>query len=246
MFSDAFGEIKETIRTVFWAVLIAVVVRTVSYEPFQIPSGSMYPTLMVGDYLFVSKMSYGYSKYSAPFSLPIFDGRIMDDDKPVRGDVAVFRLPSNPSIDYIKRVIGLPGDTVQVRQGRLYINGEIAERKRIEDYQMDDTQGGTYRIPQYAETLPGGVTHNILEANGDNHGLDNTDVYTVPAGHYFMMGDNRDNSSDSRVMRSVGFVPAENFIGRAEILFFSTKGPAWQFWRWPTDVRGSRLLQDVS
>lgn len=243
MFDDVWGDFKETIRTVVWAVLIAVVVRTVAYEPFQIPSSSMYPTLMVGDYLFVSKMSYGYSKYSAPFSPPLFEGRIFNGDAPERGDVAVFRLPSNPSIDYIKRVIGLPGDTVQVRLGRLYINGELVERTRVEDYLMPDQQGGIKRIAQYDETLPGGVTHRILEERGDFFAADNTGVYTVPAGHYFMMGDNRDNSKDSR---AIGFIPAENLIGRAEVLFFSTEGAAWQFWRWPFDIRGDRLLQEVS
>ena len=244
MFDNALGEIKDTLKTVFWAVLIAVGVRTVAYEPFQIPSASMYPTLMVGDYLFVSKMAYGYSKFSAPFSLPLFEGRIFNGDAPVRGDVIVFRLPTNTSIDYIKRLIGMPGDTIQMRQGRLYINGVIVPRKRVEDYLKPDGNGGMHRYLQYDETLPNGVVHRILEEN-DAQRLDNTDVYTVPEGHFFMMGDNRDNSADSRVLRSVGYVPEQNLIGRAEVLFFSTEGAAWKFWRWPLDVRGSRLLQEV-
>ncbi len=204
---------NDTVQTVFYAVLIALVVRIVAFQPFNIPSSSMYPTLLIGDYLFVSKYSYGYSRYSFPFGLIPFEGRIWED--PVeRGDVAVFRNPTDLSEDYIKRIVGVPGDTIQMKEGVLHINGEPVKRERIEDYEIRPGR----LVPQYLETLPNGRVHRIIEEGGDFYRLDNTPVYTVPPVHYFAMGDNRDNSQDSRV---IGFIPAENFIGRAEILFFS-------------------------
>ncbi|MDH3229625.1 MAG: signal peptidase I [Alphaproteobacteria bacterium] len=204
---------NDTVQTVVYAVLIALFVRIVGFQPFNIPSSSMYPTLLIGDYLFVSKYSYGYSRYSFPFGLIPFEGRIWES--PVeRGDVAVFRNPINLSEDYIKRIIGLPGDRIRVTNGILHINGAPVERQRIEDYEL--TPGRM--VPQYLETLPNGRVHRIVEAAGDAGGSDNTREFTVPEGHYFAMGDNRDNSADSRV---IGAVPAQNFIGRAEILFFS-------------------------
>jgi signal peptidase I len=204
---------NDTVQTVVYAVLIALFVRIVAFQPFNIPSGSMYPTLMIGDYLFVSKYSYGYSRYSFPFGLIPFHGRIWES--PVeRGDVAVFRNPIKLSEDYIKRIVGLPGDRIQVKKGILHINGEPVKRERIEDYEL--TPGRM--APQYLETLPNGRVHRIVEASGDAGYKDNTREFTVPAGHYFAMGDNRDNSQDSRV---IGPVPAQNLIGRAEILFFS-------------------------
>ncbi len=236
--------VLETVRTVIYAVLIAMVVRTFAYEPFNIPSGSMIPTLLVGDYLFVSKFSYGYSRYSLPFGLPLFEGRIWAEE-PERGDVIVFKLPRDNSTDYIKRLVGLPGDRVQMVGGVLHINGNPVGLQRIEDY--DD---GGLKVAQYIETLPNGVSHRILERS-DSERYDNTPEYVVPAGHYFMMGDNRDNSQDSRVppeFQGVGFVPAENLIGRADILFFSTDGSAriWEFWKWPTATRFSRIFDPVS
>ena len=233
--------VLETIRTIVYSVLIAMVVRTFAYEPFNIPSKSMVPTLLVGDYLFVSKLSYGYSRYSLPFGPPLFEGRIWESP-PERGDVAVFKLPSDNSTDYIKRVIGLPGDTVQVVGGILHINGEPVRRERIEDYVDPDT-GAVFR--QYIETLPNGAQHRIIEES-DNALFDQTPPFRVPEGHYFMMRDNRDNSSDSRA--NVGYVPAENLIGRAEILFFSTDGSArlWEFWKWPAAIRFSRIFDRVS
>jgi signal peptidase I len=238
----------DTVKTVVYAVLIALFIRTVAYEPFNIPSGSMVPTLLVGDYLFVSKYSYGYSYHSLPLSPPIFPGRLFADP-PERGDIAVFKLPSDNETDYIKRVIGMPGDRIIVRQGRLYINGRLVQRDRIENY-VDRDSGATF--PQFVETLPNGRTHRILEIGGDTAPLDNTREYVVPAGHYFMMGDNRDNSADSRVLRGmdsrwVGYVPAENFVGRAEIIFFSTDGTAgwWRFWRWIPAMRFDRLFQVI-
>ena len=244
--ADRKGGLGETLRTVVYAVLIAVVIRTFAYEPFNIPSESMLPTLLVGDYLFVSKFSYGYSRHSLPFSLPLYKGRILGRS-PERGDVAVFKLPRDNSTDYIKRIVGLPGDRLQVKQGVLYINDTRVERARTDDYIYHDPSGRRFRVPQYVETLPGGRRHRTLDlvANGEH---DNTREFAVPSGYYFVMGDNRDNSLDSRVdAGGVGLVPDENLVGRAEILFFSTNGRAawWEVWRWPLSIRFSRLLQRV-
>jgi signal peptidase I len=230
----------ETARTLIYAVAIALAVRTFLYEPFNIPSGSMKPTLLVGDYLFVSKFAYGYSRHSLPFSLPLIDGRIFAA-LPERGDVAVFKLPSDNRTDYIKRIVGLPGDRLQVREGILYINDEPAERARLDNFRDDDgTSNG--ELARYRETLPGGRSFTVLDlvARG---ALDNTQVYEVPQDHVFAMGDNRDNSLDSRVP-NVGFIPLENLIGRAEIIFFSTNGEArvWEVWKWPLAIRVRRLF----
>jgi len=243
-------------KVIIQAVLIAFVVRTFLYQPFNIPSESMYPTLKVGDYLFVSKLSYGYSRYSFNFAIGpadspwvsccsfTFPGRTVLADTPERGDVAVFKLPTDTRIDYIKRVIGLPGDRVQMRDGVLYINGEAVKKERIEDYVDNETSGpgGGHAVPQFLETLPNGVQYRVLDLN--NSAEDNTDEYVVPAEHYFMMGDNRDNSQDSRYLNHVGYVPIENFVGRADIIFFSISRdtPLWQVWKWPFTIRWSRFL----
>lgn len=230
---------NDTIQTVVIAFAIAIFVRIVAFEPFNIPSGSMKPTLLVGDYLFVSKYSYGYSRYSFLFGFPPFKGRVWES--PVeRGDVAVFRKPPENKQDYIKRIIGLPGDRIQVVNGVLHINGEAVKRTRIEDF-VDDYGR---KVIQYEETLPNGLVHRILEARGDKGASDNTVAVVVPEGHYFAMGDNRDNSADSR---DIGFVPAENLVGRAEFLFFSTDGSAewWEIWAWPFAIRYSRLFNGV-
>jgi signal peptidase I len=238
------GGILDTAKTIVYAVLIALVVRTVAYEPFNIPSGSMIPTLLVGDYLFVSKFSYGYSRYSLPFGLPLFSGRIFFHS-PERGDVAVFKLPTDNSTDYIKRLVGLPGDRIQVKNGILYINDQPCPRQRVDDYIYEEG-GSVMPLARYIETLPNGRTHPIIKL-GDNGPLDNTQVYHVPPGEYFAMGDNRDNSQDSRVLSAVGYVPAENLVGRAEFIFFSTDGSArlWEFWKWPFAIRYNRLLHGV-
>jgi len=237
------GGFAETIRVLVNALIIALVIRTFLFQPFNIPSGSMIPTLLIGDYLFVSKYSYGYTHYSLPFSPRIFSGRVMGGT-PKRGDVVVFRLPKDDSIDYIKRVIGLPGDKIQMIDGVLNINGEPVKRERIDDYVMDD-DGVVQRVKRYRETLPSGVVHTTLGLT-DNGFYDNTPVYPVPPDHYFMMGDNRDNSQDSRTSQ-VGFVPFENIVGRAEIIFFSVhEGErGWAFWRWPWSVRWGRLVTIV-
>jgi signal peptidase I len=235
----------------FWvvvqAVLIAVVIRTLLFQPFNIPSGSMKATLLVGDYLFVSKYSYGYSHYSLPWSPPLFSGRIFGS-APERGDVVVFRLPRDDSTDYIKRVIGLPGDRIQVIDGVLHINGKPVKRERRPDFEDDEENGA--HVERWQETLPEGVTYETLELQGNHGQLDNTKEFVVPPNHYFMMGDNRDNSTDSRVPREaggVGYVPFENLIGKAQIVFFSVGNgePAWAVWRWPWSVRWNRLFKIV-
>jgi signal peptidase I len=237
------GGLRETIRTLVYALLIALAVRTLAFEPFNIPSGSMKPTLLVGDYLFVSKYAYGYSRYSLPLGLPLFSGRIFGR-LPERGDVVVFKLPSDNKTDYIKRVIGLPGDRIQVIGGRLHLNGKPVEIEPAGVF-VEPDDGPPGGIPMFTETLPNGRQHPILEMT--DHGmLDDTGVYEVPEGHIFAMGDNRDNSLDSRV-RDVGYIPVENLIGRAEIMFFSVSGGTriWEIWKWPFAIRYDRLLRPI-
>lgn len=232
----------ETIRTVFYAVLIAIVVRTVAYEPFNIPSGSMKPTLLIGDYLFVSKFSYGYSRHSLPFSLPLIPGRIFFSEVD-RGDVAVFKFPGDNSTDYIKRIVGLPGDRIQVVRGILHINGKAVKRQQVEDYVFRDSAGNFQRTSRYIETLPNGRNHYILEESDNRPTVDNTREFIVPEEHYFAMGDNRDHSNDSRL--EVGFVPRKNLIGRAEFMFFSVDGEVWEFWKWPWSIRFGRIFSGI-
>jgi signal peptidase I len=242
------GGIGETIRVIIEALVIALVIRTFAFQPFNIPSGSLIPTLLVGDYLFVSKYAYGYSKHSFPFSIVPISGRVWGAE-PKRGDIAVFKLPSDGETDFIKRVIGLPGDRVQMNRGHLFINGQPVKKEAVEPYSIPDAFRRPSRVQQFRETLPNGVSYTVIEISGTDGYLDNTPEFTVPAGHFFMMGDNRDNSNDSRDQSSsgVGFVPYENFVGRAEIIFFSIEEgtPPWQIWKWPADARWGRVFQKI-
>ena len=243
----------ETVKTIVYALLIAGVFRTLFFQPFWIPSGSMKDTLLIGDFLFVNKMAYGYSQHSCPFSMCKFiDGRWFGSE-PERGDVVVFRHPVTDA-DFIKRLIGLPGDRIQVRSGVLYINGEPAPQEAVGNFdEIFEKQGPAGNLPQCEnagvglggvcsksraiETLPEGRRHDVLNIRESR--LDNTPVYTVPEGHYFFMGDNRDNSTDSRVSQNalgVGFVPFENLIGRADRVMFSSAGRSMLFfWTWRPD-----------
>ena len=248
MSKQASSGLLENVKTIVYAGLIAVGIRTVAFEPFNIPSGSMKPTLLVGDYLFVSKYSYGYSRFSIPFSPDLFNGRLFGR-VPDRGDVAVFRWPRDDRTDYIKRIVGLPGDRIQMRAGALYLNGEMVPRQPAGTF-LDSEPGNTVLASMFTETLPGDNPHEILKRES-NTSLNNTIEYLVPPGHVFAMGDNRDNSADSRVplqSGGVGFVPLENLIGRAEFIFFSidSKAPWWQVWQWPFEVRWTRLLHGVT
>ncbi len=246
------GGIVETVKTVFWALLIAGIFRTVFFQPFWIPTESMKSTLLIGDFIFVNKMAYGYSKYSCPFALCPIPGRILGSE-PERGDVVVFRHPTNGT-DYIKRLIGLPGDTIQMKNGLLYLNGELAPQVADGTFEeINEPQGPMRSRPrcetivgegaicaksQSIETLPGGPAHKVLNVDVNGPG-DNTDIFTVPPGHYFFMGDNRDNSLDSRFSVNtggVGFVPAEYLIGRADRVIFSSAGTSMlYFWTWRSD-----------
>jgi signal peptidase I len=241
---------RESLTAIAYALVIALVVRTFLYQPFHIPSGSMKSTLLVGDYLFASKFSYGFSRFSFPFALIPFSGRIFGSE-PKRGDVVIFKLPRDGSTDYVKRVIGLPGDEILVRDAIVYINGKALPQVRAGEYVGPEEQGRPK--PRFVETLPNGVTHYVLHWQREAE-LDNTGPFKVPAHHYFMMGDNRDDSVDSRVSSlryGVGYVPYENLIGRAEIVFFSiaVDDPnalrLTSPWTWPFDIRWGRMFHLV-
>jgi signal peptidase I len=249
-------EIFDTIVVIVEALLIAFVFRSFVYQPFSIPSASMQSTLLIGDYVIANKWAWGYGRYSTAISGELFgtafsfgelpvNARFLQFNDPKQGEVAVFR-PVPQKEDYIKRIIGLPGDRIQMKQGRLYINGTMVERTEIGTAMDTDSRGDTFPVKVYRETLPNGVVHTIQEIS-DSEGLDDTSEYTVPAGHYFMMGDNRDQSTDSRVLSAVGYVPAVNLIGKAEARFFSIRDNAapWQIWNWPTAVRWDRMFQSI-
>ncbi len=250
-FSSNSSENKDNLRfyetwtfLILFCIFVPILIRSFVYTPFHIPSGSMKPTLLIGDYIFVSKFSYGYSKYSFPFSPDIFSGRIFASE-PKRGDIIVFRKPTDTSMDYIKRLVGLPGDTIQVIDGILHINGEAVNLLPADAFIDEDRNEGDKAVATFTETLPGGVAHIILDTNPQGD-LDNTPQYKVPEGHYFFMGDNRDNSQDSRVQREVGFVPLENLIGRADLVFISTDGELWKIWQWFRTLRADRSFTVLS
>ena len=234
----------ENVKVIIEALLLAVVIRTLLFQPFTIPSGSMMPTLLVGDYIFVNKFAYGYSKYSLPFSPDLFNGRIFGSD-PARGDVVVFRKPSEPDVDYIKRVVGLPGDRIQVTNGVLLINGQPVPKQPDGTFTSDYKRDPGTDVPVFRETFDTGKTFDTLDQVPDSEG-DNTREFLVPEGHFFMMGDNRDNSRDSRF--DVGFVPAENLIGRASFITFSIGNDTSfaEIWKWPSNMRWNRLFKAVN
>ncbi len=237
------NSIFENIRTLIYAILIAFFIRTFILQPFTIPSGSMLPNLLVGDYLFVSKYSYGYSRYSLPFSPNIIRERIFAR-LPERGDVVVFRLPNDTDVDYIKRVIGLPGDKIQIKNGLIYINDEEVSTTNYNDNYKYFTQ---YNKNTLKNEILDGKSHFVLDLETGSLG-DNTGIYRVPNDHYFMMGDNRDNSLDSRFIDQVGYVPFENFVGRAEFLFFSSDKsvPLWKIWNWHKKFRFDRIAKKIN
>ncbi len=237
------NEVFEIVKTIFFALLIAFVLRVLLFQPFTIPSASMEPNLYEGDYIVVSKWSYGYSKHAIPFSPPVFEGRIFGQ-APERGDVAVFKLPRDNKTDYIKRVIGLPGDSVQMINNVLHINGAAVPDVVVSGQDAANMYG--MPIITARETLPGGKTFTIQDY-GPGNAADDTPLFEVPEGYYFMMGDNRDNSIDSRFdprADGVGLVPAENLIGKAEIILFSWSPGAslWNPVSWFSKVRPSRFF----
>jgi len=243
--SGAVNELVEIVKTVVYALLIALVLRVFLFQPFTIPSASMEPTLLEGDYIIVSKYSYGYSRHSIPFSPPIFHGRIFEHT-PTRGDIIVFKLPRDGHTDYIKRLIGLPGDRIQVKASVLYINGKAVPREPLSPEMVDTGYGFAREVERYRETMPNGRSYVTYDFGPDGQ-EDDTQVYVVPEGHYFFMGDNRDNSLDSRVPPAedgVGFVPAENLVGRAQIILLSWEKGVSLFkpWTWVTDARPGRFF----
>jgi signal peptidase I len=238
------NEVLDTVVVIIEALIIAFLFRTFLWQPFSIPTASMQSTMMIGDYFIANKWAWGLGKYSFGIPVPL-GNRILTLGEPQRGDIAVFHNEPTGD-DYIKRVMGLPGDHIQMKQGRLYINGEMLPREEVGRGTDTDSYMSTVPVILYKETLPNGVTHTIQEIS-DDQPLDDTGEYVVPAGHYFMMGDNRDRSADSRVLAQVGYVPATNLIGKAEARFFSIQDniAPWQVWQWPGNVRWDRMFQSV-
>jgi signal peptidase I len=231
------NDYKGMARSFLIALLLAMLFRSFLFEPFHIPSGSMKPTLLIGDYIFVSKYSYGISRYSFPFGPDLFDGRIGQFHQPERGDVVVFKLPRDPKTNYIKRLIGLPGDKLQVKEGLLYVNGTPVKLIPNGNFiDKDESQPFSKILERFTEVLPNSVSHAVLNEVQDGV-LDDTEEYIVPEKHYFFMGDNRDNSQDSRVLSSVGYVPEVNLVGRAEVIVFSSRAELLKPWTWFTSLR---------
>ena len=241
---------KETIsfvKTLAAALFCAAIIRSFLFEPFYIPSGSMKPNLLIGDYIIVTKYSYGYSRYSFPFGFNFFSGRVFaesEKQQPQRGDIVVFRFPPDPSINYIKRLVGLPGDRIQMRDGVLYINDQKVEKVADGNFIEEQEDGLAVNTSKFLETMPDGKKVTTLDLYKDTP-QDNTGIYEVPAGHYFMMGDNRDNSQDSRFLSQVGFVPEENLVGKARFIFFSSAKPIWHLWHCHDSIRFGRIFKKL-
>ena len=234
-----FGNLK----SILIAIFIALLIRSFIFEPFNIPSGSMKPNLLVGDFIFVSKYSYGFSKHSLPFSIPLIPGKIFSNT-PERGDVVVFKTPENNRTDYIKRVIGLPGDKIEIKNGIIFINGSEILRKKLNDFIDTDNKTSNKRVRMYNEYFFNKEI-NILDIT-DNGIADNTQLFNVPENHFFVMGDNRDNSQDSRFISTVGFIPYENLVGKAQFIFFSLENARFlQIWKWPNSIRYERIFQKI-
>ena len=236
----------DNIKTIFYALIIALIIRSIIIQPFYIPSSSMEPNLLVGDRLFVTKYSYGYSKHSFPFSPPLFKGRILSK-KPNRGDVVVFKTPSDNRTDYIKRLIGLPGDTVQFIDGDLFINNNQVLKSRISTNNLIFCGNKIIPVNTYEEKLPNSVKH--ISVYSSEYTFQNTDKFTVPINHYFFLGDNRDCSKDSRFLSSVGYVHEDNLVGKARLIFFSSdyrKGSIFEIWKWPVTIRLNRFFKKIN
>ncbi len=230
------------LKSVGLAVFIALLIRSFVAEPFNIPSGSMKPNLLVGDFIFVTKWSYGYSKHSLPFSIPLIPKKIFSNI-PNRGDIVVFKTPEDNRTDYIKRVIGLPGDKIRVTNGEIYLNENKILRKKLNDFIDNDKNAFIKRIRKYQE-YHDDLTFEVLDIMDDGI-ADNTKLFLVPEGHFFVMGDNRDNSQDSR-FKTVGFIPIENLVGKARFIFFSLENSRFlEIWKWPQSIRGNRIFKKI-
>ena len=239
-------KILENLKTLFYALVIAIVIRSIFFQPFYIPSSSMEPNLLIGDRLFVSKFTYGYSRHSFPFSPKVFNNRLLSNG-PVQGDIVVFKTPSDNRTDFIKRLIGMPGDVIQIIDQKLYINNEIVKRNKIKDPLNTINCGNdTFEADFYEEILPNG--RKYIAVYRKNGSMTNTDKYTVPENHYFFMGDNRDCSSDSRFLSRVGYVNFDNFVGKAKVIFFSNdtkRGNFFEFWKWNKSIRTERIFKKI-
>ena len=235
--------ITENLKTLIYALIIALIIRSLIIQPFYIPSSSMEPSLLVGDRLFVSKYSYGYSKNSFPFSPPIFKGRFFDKE-PKRGDIIVFKTPSDNRTDYIKRLVGLPGDTIQFVNGDLYINNNQVLKTLINKNDKLYCGNQQINVSTYEEKLPNNKSYYISYRNDVS--FQNSDKYLVPTNHYFFLGDNRDCSKDSRFLSEVGYVHKDNLVGKAQLLFFSSnikEGSIFEVWKWSKIIRFERFFK---
>ena len=234
--------IFENLKTLIYALLIALVIRSFFFQPFYIPSSSMEPNLLIGDRLFVSKYSYGYSKHSIPFSPNVYNKRIFSD-QPKSGDVVVFKTPADNRTDYIKRLIGIPGDTIQIINKVLYLNDKKVSKIKLNNSSKINCGNVSFNADFYEETLPNGVKYIAVYRKEGS--MINTDKFIVPDNHYFFMGDNRDCSKDSRFLSSVGYVNFTNLVGKARVVFFSTNDSIFKFWKWHTSLRFSRIFKKI-